>query len=179
MRLPAALAFGVVAFVPTPAPSYEVYAVRFAGLHGAPLAVLVKGADTSRRQDLAFMVWLMKGPNGRNVLLDAGFYREKVKKFFSPIDFEKPSTARRCRDCASGAGGRWFKSSRPDLLTRCLSFASPCLGLCGTRQGVFASTRPPAKFARVVRLDVDGELAVGRGVSRVGSMLSVAAAVES
>jgi glyoxylase-like metal-dependent hydrolase (beta-lactamase superfamily II) len=93
MRLLTALAFGVVAFTPAPAPSYEVYAVRFAGLHGAPLAVLVKGADTSRRQDLAFMVWLMKGPNGRNVLLDAGFYREKVKKFFSPTDFEKPSTA--------------------------------------------------------------------------------------
>jgi glyoxylase-like metal-dependent hydrolase (beta-lactamase superfamily II) len=93
MRLLAALAFGVAALAPTPAPSYEVYAVRFAGLHGAPLAALVAGADTSRRQDLAFMVWLMKGPNGRNVLLDAGFYREKVQRWFSPTDFEKPSTA--------------------------------------------------------------------------------------
>jgi glyoxylase-like metal-dependent hydrolase (beta-lactamase superfamily II) len=93
MRLLTALAFGVAAFVPTPAPSYEVYAIRFAGAHGAPLAALVAGADTSRRQDLAFMVWLMKGPNGRTVLLDAGFYREKVQRFFSPAGFEKPSTA--------------------------------------------------------------------------------------
>jgi glyoxylase-like metal-dependent hydrolase (beta-lactamase superfamily II) len=93
MRLLAALAFGVAAVVPTPAPRYEVYAVRFAGLHGAPLSVLVAGADTAGRKDLAFMVWLMKGPNGRNVLLDAGFYREKVKQGFSPTDFEKPSAA--------------------------------------------------------------------------------------
>jgi glyoxylase-like metal-dependent hydrolase (beta-lactamase superfamily II) len=93
MRLLAALALGVAAFAPTPAPSYEVYAVRFGALHGVPLSALVAGADTSRRQDLAFMVWLMKGPNGRTVLLDAGFYREKVQRFFSPTDFEKPSTA--------------------------------------------------------------------------------------
>jgi glyoxylase-like metal-dependent hydrolase (beta-lactamase superfamily II) len=93
MRFLAALAWGLAAFTPAPAPSYEVYAVRFAGLHGAPLAALVAGADTSRRQDLVFMVWLMKGPNGRNVLLDAGFYREKVQRWFSPTDFEKPSTA--------------------------------------------------------------------------------------
>jgi glyoxylase-like metal-dependent hydrolase (beta-lactamase superfamily II) len=93
MRLLAALAFGVLAFAPMRAPSYEVYAVRFAGAQGAPLAVLVAGADTSRRQDLAFMFWLMKGPNGRTVLLDAGFYREKVKRFFSLSDFETPSSA--------------------------------------------------------------------------------------
>jgi glyoxylase-like metal-dependent hydrolase (beta-lactamase superfamily II) len=93
MRLLAALVCGLAAFAPPPAPRYEVYAVRFGELHGVPLAVLVAGADTSRRQDLAFMVWLMKGPNGRTVLLDAGFYREKVKQFYSPSGFETPSTA--------------------------------------------------------------------------------------
>ncbi|HWZ60512.1 MAG TPA: N-acyl homoserine lactonase family protein [Gemmatimonadaceae bacterium] len=93
MRLLPALFCGLAAFAPTSAPSYEVYAVRFAGYHGYPLAALVAGADTTRRQDLAFMVWLMKGPNGRNVLLDAGFYREKVQRGWSLTDFEKPSTA--------------------------------------------------------------------------------------
>jgi glyoxylase-like metal-dependent hydrolase (beta-lactamase superfamily II) len=93
MRLLPALFCGLVAFAPTSAPNYEVYAVRFAGYHGYPLAALVAGADTTRRQDLAFIVWLMKGPNGRNVLLDAGFYREKVQRGWSLTDYEKPSTA--------------------------------------------------------------------------------------
>jgi glyoxylase-like metal-dependent hydrolase (beta-lactamase superfamily II) len=93
MRFLAALAWGLAAFAPAPAPSYEVYAVRFAGYHGYPLAALVAGADTTRRQDLAFIVWLMKGPNGRNVLLDAGFYRDQVQRGWSLTDFEKPSTA--------------------------------------------------------------------------------------
>jgi glyoxylase-like metal-dependent hydrolase (beta-lactamase superfamily II) len=99
MRLSPALVCGLAVLAAAPAPvrapgpNYEVYAVRFAGYHGYPLAALVAGADTSRRQDLAFMVWLMKGSNGRNVLLDAGFYRDKVRRGWTLTDFEKPSAA--------------------------------------------------------------------------------------
>jgi glyoxylase-like metal-dependent hydrolase (beta-lactamase superfamily II) len=73
-------------------PAYEVYMVRFAGFHAFPVAELVRGADTGRRTDLAFMVGVMKGA-GRNVLLDAGFYREKFLTAWKPFDWQRPSTA--------------------------------------------------------------------------------------
>jgi len=75
------------------APTYEVYMVRFAGFHGFPVAELVRGADTTRRTDLAFMVGVMKGNNGRTVLLDAGFYREQFLAAWKPFDWQTPSSA--------------------------------------------------------------------------------------
>jgi glyoxylase-like metal-dependent hydrolase (beta-lactamase superfamily II) len=73
-------------------PQWEVYAVRYASL---PFRVsgLIAGADTSRRLDIAMMVWLLKGPNGRNVLVDAGFYREPFMARWKPVGFAKPSDA--------------------------------------------------------------------------------------
>jgi glyoxylase-like metal-dependent hydrolase (beta-lactamase superfamily II) len=74
------------------APQYEVYAIRFASIPFR-VAGLVAGADTSRRLDIAMMVWLLKGPNGRNVLVDAGFYRDAFLSRWRPEDFVKPSDA--------------------------------------------------------------------------------------
>lgn len=77
--------------------TYEVYGVRFAGYHGYPVADLVLGADTSRRADLAFIVWVLKpvGETGRGdghvVLFDAGFYRDEFLRQWKPFDFVKPS----------------------------------------------------------------------------------------
>ncbi len=76
-----------------PTSVYQVYAVRFGGYHAYPTAELVAGADTSRRQDLAFIVWVMKDGHGRNVLLDAGFYRPKFVTQWKPFDFVLPSVA--------------------------------------------------------------------------------------
>src|SRR5215471_10682639 len=73
-------------------PSYEVYAVRFATLANFPVASLVKGDDPARRLDLAMVVWLVKG-NGRNVLVDSGFYRDQFFKEWNIVDFVKPSEA--------------------------------------------------------------------------------------
>src|SRR5262245_51879423 len=78
--------------VAQPAPQYEVYAIRFASIPFR-VAGLVAGADTSRRLDIAMMVWLLKGSNGRNVLVDAGFYREAFVSRWRPEDFTKPSDA--------------------------------------------------------------------------------------
>ena len=75
------------------APEYEVYAVRYATLPGFRVSGLIKGADTSRRLDIAMMVWLIKGPNGRNVLVDAGFYRDAFVARWHPTDFMPPSEA--------------------------------------------------------------------------------------
>jgi glyoxylase-like metal-dependent hydrolase (beta-lactamase superfamily II) len=71
---------------------YDVYAVRYASL---PFRVsgLIAGADTSRRLDIAMMVWLVKGPGNRNVLVDAGFYRPDLVTRWKPKDFVTPAQA--------------------------------------------------------------------------------------
>jgi glyoxylase-like metal-dependent hydrolase (beta-lactamase superfamily II) len=80
-----------LAMRPAP-PNYDVYAVRYATLPNFRMSGLIAGADTSRKLDLAMMVWLIKG-NGRNVLLDAGFYRDRFVQRWHPRDFTKPSDA--------------------------------------------------------------------------------------
>ncbi|HYV95972.1 MAG TPA: N-acyl homoserine lactonase family protein [Gemmatimonadaceae bacterium] len=70
---------------------YEVYAVRYATI---PFKVsnLIMGADTSRKLDIAMMVILIKG-GGRNILLDAGFYREKFMNQWKPQNYVRPDSA--------------------------------------------------------------------------------------
>jgi glyoxylase-like metal-dependent hydrolase (beta-lactamase superfamily II) len=76
-----------------PAPVSEVYAIRYATLSNFPVWALVSGADTTRRLDIAATIWLIKRPDGRNVLVDAGFYRDKFMKQWKPADYQKPSDA--------------------------------------------------------------------------------------
>jgi glyoxylase-like metal-dependent hydrolase (beta-lactamase superfamily II) len=72
--------------------TYEVYAIRFGVLPAFRVSGLVAGADPSRTLDIPVMVWLLKGSNGRRVLVDSGFYRQKfvdrwkVRGFRSPAD---------------------------------------------------------------------------------------------
>jgi len=75
-----------------PAPAYEVYAIRYASI---PFRVsgLIAGADTSRRLDIAMTIWLMKGPDGRIVLLDAGFKREDLIQRWKPAGYVTPAAA--------------------------------------------------------------------------------------
>ena len=73
------------------APRYEVFAVKFAQVNFG-VGQLVAGADRTRRIDIAFMVWVMKGP-GRVVLLDSGFYRDKFMTQWKPVGYSKPSDA--------------------------------------------------------------------------------------
>ncbi len=73
--------------------AYDVYAVRFATVPSFPVAGLIAGADTARRVDLAMMVWLVKAADGRNILVDAGFYRPKFLERWKPQDFVRPDKA--------------------------------------------------------------------------------------
>lgn len=82
-----------VGAVPQPAPVYEVFAIRYATIKDFRAAGLIAGADTSRRMDIAMMVWLLKGPAGRNVLVDAGFQRPDLIQRWKPVDFALPSEA--------------------------------------------------------------------------------------
>jgi glyoxylase-like metal-dependent hydrolase (beta-lactamase superfamily II) len=73
-------------------PRYDVYAIRYATIPDFPVAGLVKGADRARKLDIAMMVWLIRG-NGRNILVDSGFYRDQFFKQWTVRDFVKPSEA--------------------------------------------------------------------------------------
>ena len=75
-----------------PKPQYEVYAVRYATIPGFAVSGLVAGADPARKMDIAMMVWLVRG-GGKNILVDAGFYREEFFKQWKVADFAKPSEA--------------------------------------------------------------------------------------
>jgi len=74
------------------APTYEVFAIRYATVPSFPVRALIAGVDTSRRMDIAMSVWLLRG-NRRNVLVDAGFYRDKFVTRWKPVDFVLPSEA--------------------------------------------------------------------------------------
>jgi glyoxylase-like metal-dependent hydrolase (beta-lactamase superfamily II) len=73
-------------------PQYEIYAIRYATLPGFDVSELVPDADPSRKLDLAMMIWLIRG-NGRNVLLDSGFYHDRFFKDWHVNNFIKPSDA--------------------------------------------------------------------------------------
>jgi glyoxylase-like metal-dependent hydrolase (beta-lactamase superfamily II) len=76
-----------------PPVTYEAYAVRFGILPAFPVASLVVGAERSRTLDIPVMVWLLKGANGRTVLIDSGFYRQKFVDQWKPRDFRSPADA--------------------------------------------------------------------------------------
>jgi len=75
-----------------PKPQYEVYAIRYATIPDFPVASLVAGAAPGRKLDIAMMVWLVRG-NGRNILVDSGFYRDQFFRQWHVTDFVKPSDA--------------------------------------------------------------------------------------
>ncbi len=75
------------------APQWEVYAIRYATLPAFRVSGLIAGADTTRRIDADCMVWLLKGPNGRNVLVDAGFKRPDLIARWKPTNYMRPDSA--------------------------------------------------------------------------------------
>ena len=71
-------------------PQYQVYAIRYATLPAFPVSELVAGADPARKLDIAMMIWLIRG-NGRNILVDSGFYHDRFFTEWHVNDFIKPS----------------------------------------------------------------------------------------
>jgi glyoxylase-like metal-dependent hydrolase (beta-lactamase superfamily II) len=74
-------------------PVYEVFAVRYAKLLGFEVANLVQGADPGRKLDIAMTIWVLKGPDGRTVLVDAGFYRPPHVNGDRVADYIRPDKA--------------------------------------------------------------------------------------
>jgi glyoxylase-like metal-dependent hydrolase (beta-lactamase superfamily II) len=73
---------------------YEVYAVRYTTMLDFPVSALVEGAEPRRKLDIAMTFWVLKGPDARTVLVDAGFYRPRLlrdgKRF---ADYTRPDQA--------------------------------------------------------------------------------------
>ncbi len=75
-------------------PAYEVYAVRYATLRDFPVSALVQGAEPGRKLDIAMTFWVLKGRDGRTVLVDAGFYRPRLLEQRKGVaDFTRPDKA--------------------------------------------------------------------------------------
>ncbi len=92
-RLLVTLALALTATLPVLAqdkPKYEVYALRYATLPNFPVSGLIAGADKTRKFDIAMLIWLVRG-NGKNILVDSGFYRPQFFKSWKVNDFTKPS----------------------------------------------------------------------------------------
>jgi glyoxylase-like metal-dependent hydrolase (beta-lactamase superfamily II) len=73
--------------------TYEVYAIRFGTLPQFRVSGLVQGADQSRRLDIPVMVWLLKGSDGKRVLVDSGFYQQKFVDQWKVQHFRTPAEA--------------------------------------------------------------------------------------
>lgn len=71
---------------------YEVYAIEYASAGVAPMAAFLPRADTALTVEGSYMVWLIKGPEGRNVLVDAG-YRPDIPNRTVPRDYVRPDQA--------------------------------------------------------------------------------------
>jgi hypothetical protein len=53
---------------------YQVYALRFASMgHPSPISDWADKGPQKDSVNIDFMVWLIKGDNGKNILVDAGF----------------------------------------------------------------------------------------------------------
>lgn len=73
--------------------AYEVYAVRYATLRNFPVSALVQGAERGRKLDIAMMTWVLRGPDRRTVLVDAGFYRPRNLRNPRVADYTRPDQA--------------------------------------------------------------------------------------
>ena len=75
------------------AATYEVYAFSYGVYPNFPVSALMTGADKDRKIDLQMMIWLVKGPGGKNILVDTGCYHENVVKGKGIKDLIKASDA--------------------------------------------------------------------------------------
>ena len=91
--LVAAMALVAGALPRAEADKYQVFAVRFATFSGASERGGVRGAPPDCRVDAAFAFWVLKGADGRVVLVDTGFHRRAALARAHAADFVSPASA--------------------------------------------------------------------------------------
>lgn len=87
---------------PPPAPpDYRIEAIRYATIPDFPASVLVAAAGEEERVDLAMVIWLIRG-DGRVILFDSGFHREKWFDRYDITDFVRPDRALEMEGVSAG-----------------------------------------------------------------------------
>jgi glyoxylase-like metal-dependent hydrolase (beta-lactamase superfamily II) len=73
---------------------YDVYAIKFASMgHPSPISAWADRGPTKDSVNIDFVIWLIKGNNGKNILLDAGFLRGiEDAKDFDVINYVRPDS---------------------------------------------------------------------------------------
>ena len=73
---------------------YQVYAIRFASTaHPFAISNWVDKGPSTDSVNAAFMVWLIKGDNGKNILVDAGFLNDMEEgKEFGITNYVRPDS---------------------------------------------------------------------------------------
>jgi glyoxylase-like metal-dependent hydrolase (beta-lactamase superfamily II) len=74
---------------------YKVYAVRFASTATAwPISMWADQGPQNDSVHIDFMIWLIKGDNGKNILVDAGFLNSiEDAKEFGVVHYIRPDSA--------------------------------------------------------------------------------------
>ena len=74
--------------------NYEVYALKFATAgHALPISGFAMNASGNDSVKIVFMIWLVKGDNGKNILIDAGFLKDmKEAKDFGVGNYSRPDS---------------------------------------------------------------------------------------
>jgi glyoxylase-like metal-dependent hydrolase (beta-lactamase superfamily II) len=73
-------------------PDYSIRAVRYATIPQFSLASLIPGAPADQRLDIAMVVWVIQG-DGRTILFDSGFFRQRYIDQFKVTEFIRPDSA--------------------------------------------------------------------------------------
>jgi glyoxylase-like metal-dependent hydrolase (beta-lactamase superfamily II) len=75
-------------------PDYKVYAIRFASsAHPASVSVFADSGPSTDSVTMVFSIWLIKGDNGKNILVDAGFLNGPQAKYFDLANYIRPDSA--------------------------------------------------------------------------------------
>ncbi|MHA4843632.1 N-acyl homoserine lactonase family protein [Flavitalea antarctica] len=77
-------------------PKYEVYALRFGVMSNGkplPLSIAVLNAPKDETVKGDFIIWLIRGDNGRNILVDAGYIGDiEEGKNFGVVNYVRPDS---------------------------------------------------------------------------------------
>src|SRR5580692_4083990 len=73
---------------------YKVYAIRFAAMaHPTPISMWSDKGPDKDSVNIDFSIWLIKGDNGKNILVDAGFRNDIVEaKDFEVANYVRPDS---------------------------------------------------------------------------------------
>ncbi|MFB9844829.1 N-acyl homoserine lactonase family protein [Mucilaginibacter ginsenosidivorans] len=76
------------------APTYKVYALRYAEVRDpTPISVWSLNGPKDKTVKVDFVIWLIKGSNGKNILVDAGFLSDIPEaKEFNPVNYVRPDS---------------------------------------------------------------------------------------